>query len=426
MGINPLNWQWTCTNEGNTGSDAAPVPFMDDEEADDDIIPEEETDPKDLGPNIQQLPDAVPEVSTFPIQQHAEAIFIPPTPPTSNLSKSEELSSTAEDDVVTSGVEVHPDPSPSEACPNLSPTIEEESLKLQPETDIKPDSDENDVKIQPDEKSCQNEVAISSKPVIPLSISGGILIGRLPSLPTNSSTTMSSIDLEIPPPPSHCDLKDQPSIESSSSTTVSPPPPPPMLLDGTEGSGPPTAVSCPPPVETEGAFPFPPRTLSRISEGGSTLAEASNTNNTKVGEGNDQLICSQSGSEGGPDTMTDQNCTTSEDAEYDNNPPSLNSDLPENLGIGGGGAVMRAIAEFESRNLRQENQKQLYLASDSIQHQNDSKDLPSPPSSMINTTTEEVTQEGKTEVTLVDSLYLELSPNPQLASKQWDIFSYSC
>ena len=107
----------TCIFEGNTGSDAAPVPFMDDEEADDDIIPEEETDSKNLGPNIQQLPDAVPEVSTFPIQQHAEAIFIPPTPPTSNLSKSEELSSTAEDDVVTSGVEVHPDPSPSEACP---------------------------------------------------------------------------------------------------------------------------------------------------------------------------------------------------------------------------------------------------------------------------------------------------------------------
>lgn len=86
--------------------------------------------------------------------------------------------------------------------------------------------------------------------------------------------------------------------------------------------------------------------------------------------------------------MTDQNCTTSEDA--DNNPPSLNSDLPENLSCGG--AVMRAIAEIEARAIRTE-----------------SKDLPSPPSSMINTTEEEVTQEGKTEVTVVDSLYLELA-----------------
>ena len=102
--------------------------------------------------------------------------------------------------------------------------------------------------------------------------------------------------------------------------------------------------------------------------------------------------------------MTDQNCTsTSEEADNDNNPPSLNSDLPENLGIGGGGAVMRAIAEIEARA-----QQQMLLCEQ--QQRGDSKDLPSPPSSMINTTTEEVTQEGKTEVTLVDSLYLELSP----------------
>jgi hypothetical protein len=253
----------------------------------------------------------------------------------------------------------------------------------------------------------------------------------LPSLPTNSSTTMSSIDLDIPPPPSHCDLKDsaQPSIESTSSTTVSPPPPPPMLLDGTEGSGPPTAVPCPPP-DTE-AFPFPPRTLSRISEGGSTITSQitnaggngtgeDGVNGKPTSEANEQLICSRSGSEGGPDTMTDQNCTTSEDA--DNNPPSLNSDLPENLGRGGGGSVMRAIAEIEARA-----QQQLLMQGDDqpqyeVQQPQrvDSKDLPSPPSSMINTTTEEVTQEGKTEMTLVDSLYLELSPAPQQTSTQWE------
>lgn len=59
---------------------------------------------------------------------------------------------------------------------------------------------------------------------------------------------------------------------------------------------------------------------------------------------------------------------------------------------------MRAIAAIESRNQGPRPQ--------------DSKDLPSPPSSMINTTTEEVTQEGKTEVTMVDSLYLELASGP--------------
>ena len=92
--------------------------------------------------------------------------------------------------------------------------------------------------------------------------------------------------------------------------------------------------------------------------------------------------------------MTDQNCTTSEDA--DANPPSLSSDLPENAG--NASRVMRAIAEFEARACG-------------------SKDLPSPPSSMINTTEEEVTLEGKTEVTLVepDSLYLELTTDPQMA-----------
>ena len=113
--------------------------------------------------------------------------------------------------------------------------------------------------------------------------------------------------------------------------------------------------------------------------------------------------------------MTDQNCTTSEDA--DNNPPSLNSDLPENLGRGGGGSVMRAIAEIEARA-----QQQLLMQGDEVQQPQrvDSKDLPSPPSSMINTTTEEVTQEGKTEMTLVDSLYLELSPAPQQISTQWE------
>ena len=175
-------------------------------------------------------------------------------------------------------------------------------------------------------------------------------------------------EVEIPPPITHCDLKNERSIDSNSSS--SPPPPPPMMAD----NGPPTAIL------NDIGFPFPPRALSRISEASSRNPE--------------QEIVSRSGSEGGPDTMTDQNCTTSEDA--DANPPSLSSDLPENAGPAS--RVMRAIAEFEARACG-------------------SKDLPSPPSSMMNTTEEEVTLEGKTEVTLVepDSLFLELTADPQMA-----------
>jgi hypothetical protein len=459
----------TISDEGNTGSDTVPVPFIDDDECKSEMIEEKAVN----------LPDL--EVVSLPIHQHAEAIFIPPTPPTSNLStKSEEISegdvveeATAEAATVSTTSEaVHPDASQQPQPP--SPEIQTTASPI-PEPEVPIDSsiypenqlsdDENDyVKMhKPENKSeisddfvlselpCSAAAAIahmigsrqSSEPVKEESIevsngeqpkvihaagaSVGGFIGRLPSLPTNSSTTtMSSIDLDIPPPPSHCDLKDsaQPSIESTSSTTVSPPPPPPMLLDGTEGSGPPTAVPCPPP-DTE-AFPFPPRALSRISEGGSTITsqitnvggngtDEDGANGKPIYEANELLICSGSGSEGGPDTMTDQNCTTSEDA--DNNPPSLNSDLPENLGRGGGGSVMRAIAEIEAR----AQQQLLMQGDDQPQPQRvDSKDLPSPPSSMINTTTEEVTQEGKTEMTLVDSLYLELSPAPQQTSTQWE------
>ena len=471
----------TISDEGNTGSDTAPVPFIDEDECKSEIIEEK----------AENL-----EVVSLPIHQHAEPIFIPPTPPISNLStKSEELESG--DDVVEEATEeateatastvtaseaVHPDapqpPSPDvqTASPIPEETEPEPEVPIDssnyPENQLSDDEDdyvkmhkpENKIEISDDigvmselpsaaaaaiahmtgstTADLQSIELVKEEPmgvsngeeskVIHAGASVGGFIGRLPSLPTNSSTTtMSSIDLDIPPPPSHCDLKDsaQASIESTSSTTVSPPPPPPMLLDGTEGSGPPTAVPCPP-LDTE-AFPFPPRALSRISEGGSTInsqitnAGANVTgedgaNGKPTSEANEQLICSRSGSEGGPDTMTDQNCTTSEDA--DNNPPSLNSDLPENLGRGGGGSVMRAIAEIEARA-----QQQLLMQGDDppqyeVQQPQrvDSKDLPSPPSSMINTTTEEVTQEGKTEMTLVDSLYLELSPAPQQTSTQWE------
>ena len=130
------------------------------------------------------------------------------------------------------------------------------------------------------------------------------------------------------------------------------------------------------------------------------ISEASSRNNPEQAE-----IVSRSGSEGGPDTMTDQNYTTSEDPEA--NPPSLSSDLPENIADAGSSTsrVMRAIAEFEAR------------ANNTTS--SGSKDLPSPPSSMINTTEEEVTLEGKTEVTLIepDSLYLELN-DPTMINDQ--------
>ncbi len=296
----------SISEEGNTGSDIIPVPFIDENE--EDLI--NNLDGAAAGGSNDSTQMDKIEAIVLPTEQHAEAIFIPPSP--QNVSKTEEVEDEA-------------------------PKVQEEDVDL---------------------------------------------------------TTSAAFDLDvenIPPPVAHSDLH-QPSIESTSST-CSPPPPPPMLLDGSDG--PPTAVFN---SNTEaGSFPFPPRTLSRISEASSMNKKESDQAMMPCEQ---QPICSRSGSEGGPDTMTDQNCTTSDDA--DNNPPSLNSDLPENI-VGGAGSVMRAIAEFEARQAAGQGHSQ---------HRCDSKDLPSPPSSLINTTTEEVTQEGKTEVTLVDSLYLELSHGP--------------
>ena len=326
----------TISDEGNTGSDVAPVPFIDDISDDPDQLP---------GPLLAPVVEA--EVVALPVQQHAEAFFIPPTP--TNLSKSED------------------EPPPSkEAIPQAI----DQCLKEEEETSDQISSKETFLADQqpPDETT-------------------------LDQFPPLENIQSSSLDLDmdnIPPPLTHCDLRPQPSNESTSSTYSPPPPPPIMQMDSTDA--PPTAFFT---ASNEGesgsndnagppsSFPFPPRALSRISEG-----------STSTTRPEDQPICSRSGSEGGPDTMTDQNCTTSEDGDI--NPPSLNSDIPENNGrTSEGGAVMRAIAMFEDR----------------VQF-GDSKDLPSPPSSMVNTMTEEVTQEGKTEVTMVDSLYLELTPGP--------------
>ena len=291
----------TISDEGNTGSDIAePVPYIDGELVAEEVEQGEEREPA-------ESVEKVVEVCNLPTPQHAEPVFIPPTPPT-NLSKSSE-------------------PEHEEINP---PTIEELDEEDHPEEE----------EVSPEE------------------------------------------EVEIPPPPiTHCDLKPEPSIDSNSSS--SPPPPPPLMV---ADNGPPTAIL------NEVGFPFPPRALSRISE-------ASSRNNPEP------EIVSRSGSEGGPDTMTDQNYTTSEDPEA--NPPSLSSDLPENIADAGSSTsrVMRAIAEFEAR------------ANNTTS--SGSKDLPSPPSSMINTTEEEVTLEGKTEVTLIepDSLYLELN-DPTMINDQ--------
>ena len=291
----------TISDEGNTGSDIAePVPFIDGESV-------AEEGEEEVEQQQAESVEKVVEVCNLPTPQHAEAIFIPPTPPT-NVSKSSE-------------------PELEEANP---PTIEELN---------EADDDDPEIEIEIEEEE----------------------------------------EVEIPPPPiTHCDLKPEPSIDSNSSS--SPPPPPPIM---TADNGPPTAIL------NEVGFPFPPRALSRISE-------ASSSKNPEQPE-----IVSRSGSEGGgQDTMTDQNYATSE-GDPDANPPSLSSDLPENItdaGFSSTSRVMRAIAEFESR------------ANNTTT--SGSKDLPSPPSSMINTTEdEEVTLEGKTEVTLIepDSLYLELN-----------------
>ena len=95
------------------------------------------------------------------------------------------------------------------------------------------------------------------------------------------------------------------------------------------------------------------------------------------------------------DTMSEQNCTTSEDNEA--NPPSLCSDLPENI-------MFRMPPQVHQVAKPQISEESL--------SSKDSKEFPSPPSSMLEATTTTVTQECKTEVTQIgpDSLFLEVTP----------------
>ena len=120
---------------------------------------------------------------------------------------------------------------------------------------------------------------------------------------------------------------------------------------------------------------------------------------------------SRSGSEASnerpEDTMSEQNYTTSEDNEV--NPPSLCSDLPENVAL----VTTHGAAYMQSNNHTKVTQSEGSRES--------SKDFPSPPSSMLEGTTTTATQEGRTEVTQIepDSLFLEMTP-PDLDAEMCD------
>ena len=105
--------------------------------------------------------EKVVEVSNLPTPQHAEAVFIPPTP--TNLSKSSEVEPT------------------TEGTPE-SPQVEKQP-ELQPQN--------TEAEIQPPYAEAEN--------ITP--------------------------EVEIPPPITHCDLKPERSIDSNSSSSPPPPPP---------------------------------------------------------------------------------------------------------------------------------------------------------------------------------------------------------
>ena len=95
------------------------------------------------------------------------------------------------------------------------------------------------------------------------------------------------------------------------------------------------------------------------------------------------------------DTNSEQNCTTSEDNEA--NPPSLCSDLPEN-------SILKISPQIHTV-------AKPHISEESLSSK-DSKEFPSPPSSMLEATTTTATQECRTEVTQIgpDSLFLEVTP----------------
>ena len=445
----------TISEEGNTGSDIAPVPFIDDNS-------DGKENEQDLIEHLDGINDAASEnvdyrakVVSLPSKQIAELVFIASEAET--LSKSEDISKELEEEaeeILEQDAEIDKTIHPISHDSNIEDTKNDNDNE-----DLHDDVKDVEVVPVPEKEFTQPDVVV----VETSGTSATATIDRLPSLPTLDST-QSSMEIEIehiPPPPTHCDFQDGksaagvagPQKSITSEESVSPPPPPEELV-GSDDNGPPTAI---PKMggnssNNSSGFPFPPaplpapRTLSRISEASNT-ANASNNkveNTIKAAvmpPQNDQL---GSPARSVSETITDQNCTTSvhEGAESEEddaivNPPSLNSDLPENTASGSGsrvGGVMRAIAEFEAKAMHQnlsQSTNTTSTASTKIGQtggQHSSDHLPSPPSSLLNTTTEEeedqtevtCTQEAcpKTEVTLIDpdSLFLEIAPDPYVST----------
>ena len=371
----------TISEEGTTGSDIAPVPFIDEVKA--------ETE-HDLIEHMDGINEADVEIAALPMKQHAETVFIPSSEDTLE-SKSEDSKELLEEHEAK------------------TEEFEDEAME-----DVEPTADEP-TKVEGSNKDLEN----------PDDATNNATIDRLPSLPTFESNSSMDLPEHIPPPPTHCDLELLMARQKSSSVdSVSPPPPPPSMLleQGSLDNGPPTAILT---TSAEVGFPFPaprnispipaPRALSRISEASNSARAASNSGIPSERNGCADPL--DRGSRSGSETMTDQNCTTSEEGEEDAaNPPSLNSDLPENVS-GRVGGVMRAIAEFEARARVSVSENSTSSQANNTSSNSKSDHLPSPPSSLLNTTTIE-NVEDKTEVTMIepDSLFLEIAPDPYVST----------
>ena len=209
-------------------------------------------------------------------------------------------------------------------------------------------------------------------------------LNRLPSLPTGDSASSLGLDLIPPPPVSQNEI--------CSDETITFPSPPPDLYEGTsEATSTPRVTILPSSPAPEGpaegfCVSLPPRALSRISERSNSDAAHNQPQPSPRGS---RSASPPSEASKGPaeDTMSDQNYTSSEDND---NPPSLCSDLPENLNCRN---EVPPLPRFQSE-----------------EEALSKEQFPSPPSSLLEGTV--TIQECRTEVTQIepDSLFLELSP----------------
>jgi hypothetical protein len=141
----------------------------------------------------------------------------------------------------------------------------------------------------------------------------------------------SSADSDVLVEKHRLSIEDRETSEGSSFDLAFIPPPPPIVIESDENEQelepiPESSEEPSPPANEQqvAKIPFPSRTLSRISEGGSF----SDTNCPEE-TGDDDVMVDDRPTEEEDNTFSEPNITTSEDNE---NPPSLNSDLPENSG----------------------------------------------------------------------------------------------